>query len=83
MSRAEERALKTYPYEGGIKGLICENDRKTYIRGFDDGYEQAEKDTIERACAWWERTLPYLTRNPEARETYLNDFKRAMEEENG
>ena len=39
---AEERAWKIYPYETGMKGLICENSRGIYIQG----YEQAEKDLI-------------------------------------
>lgn len=40
--RAEEVALKAYPYEVGVKGLICENSRQIFIQG----YEKAEKDII-------------------------------------
>lgn len=40
MTRSEEAALKAYPYEGGVKGLICEQSREIFIKG----YEQAEKD---------------------------------------
>jgi len=40
INKAEERALKLYPYENGVKGLICENSRQLFIQG----YEQAEKD---------------------------------------
>ena len=40
ISKAEERAWKAYPYENGMKGLICENSRQLFIQG----YEQAEKD---------------------------------------
>ena len=40
MSKSEERAWKAYPYENGMKGLICENSRQLFIQG----YEQAEKD---------------------------------------
>lgn len=43
MTRAEERALEAYPYEVGVKGLICENSRQIFIQG----YEQAEKDIKE------------------------------------
>lgn len=43
MTRAEERALRAYPYESGAKGLICENSRQIFIQG----YEQAEKDIKE------------------------------------
>lgn len=38
--KAEEVAWKAYPYEGGVKGLICENSRQIFIQG----YKQAEKD---------------------------------------
>lgn len=40
MKKAEERARQAYPYEGGIKGMICEQSIPIYIKG----YEQAEKD---------------------------------------
>ena len=40
--RAEQAALKAYPYEGGVKGMICENSRYIFIQG----YEQAEKELI-------------------------------------
>ena len=40
MSKAEERAWEAYPYDSGVKGLICENSRQLFIQG----YEQAEKD---------------------------------------
>ena len=42
ISKAEERASKLYPYENGVKGLICENSRQLFIQG----YEQAEKDIL-------------------------------------
>ena len=38
--RAEQAALRAYPYETGVKGLICEQSRVIFIKG----YEQAEKD---------------------------------------
>ena len=47
--RAEEAALKAYPYEGGVKGMICENSRQIFIQG----YERAEKELtplINRLC---------------------------------
>lgn len=40
MSRAEEAALKAYPYNGGTKGWICKSSRPIFIKG----YEQAQKD---------------------------------------
>ena len=48
--RAEERALEAYPdYPTMGGGYVTQRrTRKVFIHG----YEQAEKDTIERAIAW-------------------------------
>ena len=43
MSRAEERAKQAYPYEGGTKGMICDNSIPIYIQG----YEQAINDAMQ------------------------------------
>lgn len=43
MRRAEERAKQAYPYEGGTKGIICNDAIPKYIKG----YEQAIKDVAE------------------------------------
>ena len=40
ISRAESRAWEAYPYDSGMKGLICENSRQLFVQG----YEAAEKD---------------------------------------
>ena len=45
--RSEQAALKAYPAERGHL-----HDRSFQRDGFVKGYEQAEKDTIERAIAW-------------------------------
>ena len=79
--RAIEAAMKAYPYEGGTKGLICETSRQIYIQG----YEQAEKDTIERAIKWlkknW-REYVWTTDNGIPHFGHWeNDFRKAMEEE--
>lgn len=57
MTKAEERALEAYPVNKvpfyGLCGNVSEydsNDKKRDI--FLKGYEQAEKDTIERAVSW-------------------------------
>ena len=60
MTKAEERALKTYPEEitvayGPLPGASgpCEfDDNKLYRTGFIKGYEQAEKDFLKKACEW-------------------------------
>ena len=60
--RAEEKALEVYPVEMtplNYQDLIDQFGGKTEIdintyprRLFQEGYEEAEKDTIERAIAW-------------------------------
>lgn len=54
--RAEQRALEAYPYNRAYTDNDVEYDgnfcnRLPYI----EGYEQAEKDTIERVCEWLSR----------------------------
>lgn len=52
--------------------------------GFIDGYEQAEKDTIDYACYELELRLPeYLNYNgvQVERSEFIKDFRKAMEEE--
>ena len=56
MTRAEEAALKAYPKSTGVRELKGLSARPVYAAG----YEQAEKDTIERACKWIFSHLPIL-----------------------
>lgn len=46
--RAEQRALEAYPNESFVSEEYADMCRSFFI----EGYEQAEKDTIERAIAW-------------------------------
>lgn len=48
MNRAEGRALEAYPNERFISEDYAIACRSFFI----EGYEQAEKDTIERVIAW-------------------------------
>lgn len=59
MSKAEERALEAYP---NMLFPFTPLDLNAYRRdAFINGYEQAEKDTIERAIAWLkENTDKYI-----------------------
>ena len=56
MTRAEKAALKAYPKSEGIRELKGLSARPIFIQG----YEQAEKETIERACKWLFSHLPIL-----------------------
>lgn len=77
MKRKEEinqAAYQKYPYEGGIKGMICENSIPIFIQGA----EWADRTMIEKAIKWMEENLsvckgleaPYI----------LARFRKAMEE---
>ena len=80
--RAEEAALKAnYP-------KCCDNKRHCGLKKcpsmcvkcgpFMQGYEQAEKDTIERAAAWLKDYVKYFELYDEKG---VEEFKKAMEEE--
>lgn len=73
MTKAEKRALEAY-----------DTDTPAPIRfAFRDGYEQAEKDTVERVCEWLKKNATYI--HPRTgRETCminLNALRESMEEE--
>ena len=65
--RAEIAALKAYPK------FSAENIEDVFNAQyfFEEGYEQAEKDTIERACEWLSRHY----------DIDLVRFRKIMEEE--
>lgn len=59
MSKAEQRALEAYPLKrkvASMTGVIYTVVGGYIERGiFQEGYEQAEKDTIEKVCEWLSR----------------------------
>lgn len=71
--RAEERAsIAAYGWQSDKEGnMTLEMFPEPFRRGFVKGYEQAEKDTIERVCEW-------LSRHYDIDLAY---FRKAMEEE--
>ena len=86
--RAEEKALEAYPvkmtplvYQDLIDqfGGKTDIDVNTYPRClFQEGYEQAEKEVIERAVAWLKDYVKYFEIYDEKG---IEEFKKAMEEE--
>lgn len=74
--RAQEAALKAHPI-CTHSGMI-EKRRAERRRCHEEGYEQGEKDTLERA-------LDYIGVNLHMRwdekEEWIDEFKKAMEEE--
>ena len=73
MSRAEEKALDRYPRENDAWG-----DEWQKRVGFQEGYEQAEKDFMEKALWWLECNLS--DRPTDDIKFWLEDFKQAMSE---
>ena len=83
----EKAAHQKYPYEGGTKGLICENSILVFIQGA----EWADKTMIDKACKWLkEHIYEYIavgnTDYGKPYDIYLcneelfDDFHKAMEE---
>lgn len=82
--RSEEAAMKTYPnVEGKMYSTTfgtIEFDRNAAERkGFREGYEQAEKDTLEKAIEWWRPRLCGFLKEG-LTEGVLGEFRKAMEE---
>lgn len=86
--RAEEAALNAYPKEIRDKnGIVIDIGHPQWIRDYYiEGYEQAEKDTIERAMEWIKTHWREYIIGPDADGCicfghWENDFRKAMEEE--
>ena len=84
--RAEESAIETYPVviEEHTERDLNKPRRLSYI----NGYEQAEKDTIERVCDWLESHLPIIVNYYDEdihedayRDEFIDMFRIQMEEE--
>ena len=84
--RAEERAMEAYPpsvNEHSVEEGFDWNEE--YRDVFQQGYEQAEKDVIERACRWLlDNYDNYFDEDGRTTSTLnefmVGDFRRAMEE---
>lgn len=85
--RAEEKALEAYPelLSGSIFGPLPVDLNKACREKYQEGYEQAEKDTIERAVAWLKdnaEDYAFTCLGKEKLQSRLwDDLKQAMEEE--
>lgn len=73
---AEKAALEAYPYEGGTKGAVCEASRPIFIQG----YEQGQKETIERAVEWLKEHWVKFPNPDVPTEIVVKQFRKAMEE---
>lgn len=72
MSKAEEKAVRAYTDH---EGFTFKEERKAFVKG----YEQAEKDTIERACEWLEQALTHGC-HPCSGSRLVMEFRKAMED---
>ncbi len=81
--RAEEAALKAYPFiplpQYDLRDENPTDGNKIHRRIFLEGYEQAEKDTIERAAEW----LSSIENGDKIVDVkaFVEAFKNEMEEE--
>ena len=87
--RSEDAALKAYPpkfvtQKRHPKRMQSEKvDVHAPVREiFRRAYQQAEKDTIERAVEWLEKSLQFGV-HPCSGASFIEQFKREMEEDNG
>lgn len=78
--KAEELALEVYPEPTRDKtGFVTSLGFPQWYRDlFIQGYEQAEKDTIEKAAEWWYQHLNgFLTEG--LAKGVIDEFRNAME----
>lgn len=73
--RSEEAALKAYPNDCFVGVEYADMCRSFY----QDGYKQAEKDIIKRACNWWKEHLHDFLGDGLA-EGVVDEFCKAMKE---
>ena len=81
--RAEEKALEAYPelLSGSIFGPLPVDLNKACREKYQEGYEQAEKDTIERTITWLKEHInDYIVKGRDI-DFMFDDLKKAMEEE--
>ena len=60
--RAEQKALEAYPdSERDKTGIVTFLGFSQTVRNYYiEGYEQAEKDTVERVCEWLKKNATYI-----------------------
>ena len=87
--RAEDAALRAYPEKMGMfheADIHYEADLNKAARiKYIEGYNQAEKDTIEKAVMWLEKHADEYNGSESSfdhmEEEMITDFQKAMEEE--
>lgn len=71
--RAKEAALKAYPISTPPSYL----DGHDLLRqeAFIRGYEQGEKETLDRVCEWLEKNITYMHPRKQRRVGIVNCFR--------
>ena len=77
MTKAEEQSLKAYPKVINGNGWNEWDENEKYRQGYVKGYNQAEKNVIERTIEW----LEYAKSNKMSLDGAIAYFKAIMEEE--
>lgn len=72
--RAEEAALKVYS-DKTVNGVLLNYEE--HRRLFQEGYEQAEKDTVDRAAEWWYDHIVGFMKEGLAKNV-IEEFREAM-----
>ena len=77
--RATDAAWQLYPdYPAMDGGYVTQRKQRELVM---EGYEQAEKDTIERAVKWMKNNWIKYPNSDIPTEVVVDNFKKAMEEE--
>ena len=77
--KAEQRALEAYPVLMRYNDfqMVEEDINKPLREIYQEGYHQAEKDTIEKAAKWLKNNLEGVVGGS----IYIEDFLKAMKDE--
>ena len=84
---SEQKALEAYPaneFFNNESGMLEDSHRELRI-GYEEGYDQAMQDFLEKACEWLlHNTMRELLMNSESTELvedFIEDFKNYMQNE--
>lgn len=79
--RVEEAALEAYPIQDMYSSLL-DGSNKLKRDVFIKGYEQGQKETIEKALKWFNDTTYFGSgAGEEVKRFLMEDLRKAMEEE--
>lgn len=82
---SEQKALEAYPNKEGTVyhsffGVLKFDGNAAERRGYQEGYDQAFQDFLEKACEWLEPTFKNIA-GYNCGGDLINDFKNYMQDE--